>query len=342
MAKRVTIQHLADELNTTPSTVSRALRDHPSISVGMKKRVRDLAILRNYQVNSIAANLRSGQSKTIGVIVPRINRDFFSNVIAGIEEVANKQGYGVVICQTHDELQQEANCIEALLRTRVDCILISISLETKGFEHFKKVIDMNVPLVFFDRVQESSKTIRIVNNDEKGAFVAVNHLIEQGYKRIAHFTGPGYINIYRNRKEGYLKALKENDIPIDKNLIIENKLDYQAGYDGMRQVMKLSNPPDALFSSSDYAALGAINWLKDNNYKIPNDFGLVGYSNEKFTSHISPSLTTLDQHSLEMGKYAANVFFDRFKSEDRDFILNSLSINPKLIIRESSKRKRKV
>lgn len=340
MSKRVTIQDLANELNTTTSTISRALRNHPSISVGMKERVHALAKEKNYQVNSMAANLRSGKSRNIGIVIPRINRDFFSNVISGVEEVANAEGYSVVICQTHDDYDKEKKCIDAFLRTRVEGVIISVGLETKDFSHLDQIKGLNVPLIFFDRVQEGGKSISIVNNDVEGAYQAVNHLIDMGYKRIAHLAGPDHLNIYRNRKQGYLNALNGHKINVDENLIIENNLRYESGKECVEKLMVLKNPPDAIFSSSDYAALGAMNWLKENKYLIPKDVGIVGYSNEKFTSYISPSLTSVDQHSLEMGKYAAKTFFDMIKSEKSELIMTSLSINPKLIIRESSKRKK--
>jgi LacI family transcriptional regulator len=339
MSKRVTIQDLANELNTTTSTISRALRNHPSISKGMKEKVLALAKIKNYQVNSIAANLRSGKSKNIGIVVPRINRDFFANVISGIEEVANNEGYSVVICQTHDKYEKEKNCIEAFLRTRVEGIIISVGLETMDFNHLKRISDLNVPLIYFDRVQEGAKSISIVNDDVEGAMQGVNHLLEMGYKRIAHLGGPSHINIYRNRKQGYLNALLKNKIPIDNDIILEINLRSESGKESIEKLKSLKNPPDAIFSSSDYAALGAMNWLKENNFKIPEEIGIVGYSNEKFTSYISPSLTTIDQHSLEMGKYAAKTFFDVIKTKDKELVLTSLAINPKLIIRESSKRK---
>jgi len=340
MSKRVTISDLANELNTTTSTISRALRDHPSISVTMKKKVLELAKLRNYQVNSMAANLRSGKSMTIGVVVPHINRDFFANVISGIEEVAKKEGYSVVICQTKDRIEKEKKCIEAFLRTRVDGVLISVGLETDTFDHIEQIKKMGVPLIFFDRVQESSNSMSIVNDDVEGSFQGVSHLLDEGYKRIALFAGPDHINIYRNRKQGYLNALANRGIKVDKKLIVQNNLSYDAGIESIRELMKLSNPPDAVFSASDYGALGALNWLKVQGYNIPEDIGIVGYSNEKFTSYVSPSMTSIDQHSLEMGHYAAKTFFDLIKSDKKDIILNSLSINPKLIIRESSKRKK--
>lgn len=340
MSKRVTILDLANELKTTTSTISRALRNHPSISTAMKERVVELAKKRNYQVNSMAANLRSGKSMTIGVVVPHINRDFFANVISGIEEVAKKEGYSVVICQTKDKYEKEKNCIQTFLRTRVDGVFISVGLETNSYEHLEQIRKMNVPLIFFDRVQENSNSMSIVNDDVEGAYQGVSHLLNEGYKRIAIFSGPDHINIYRNRKQGYFKALEKNGIKIDKKLIVGNNLSYEAGVESIKELMKLQNPPDAIFSSSDYGALGALNWLKSNGYNVPEDIGIVGYSNEKFTSFISPSLTSIDQHSLEMGRYTAKTFFDMIKSDDKDMILNSLSINPKLIIRESSKRKK--
>ncbi|MEZ4908025.1 MAG: substrate-binding domain-containing protein [Saprospiraceae bacterium] len=224
------------------------------------------------------------------------------------------------------------------MESRVDGIIVSVGLQTKNFDHFKNAWNSNIPIIFFDRVYESPNSINIVNNDVLGSYQAVKHLIDMGYKRIAHFAGPDYINIYRNRKKGYIDALLANNIKNNKDLIFEFDLTYEAGYELASKLMNSENPPDAIFSSSDNGALGAMNWLKENGYKIPQQVGLVGYSNEKFTSYISPSLTTVDQHSLEMGKFCAKTFFDLDKDENADPIINTLSINPKLIIRESSKR----
>ncbi len=338
MKKRVTIQDLAKELGTTPSTVSRALRNHSAISKSMKKRVIELAQKRNYHVNAMASGLRVGKSKTIGVIVPRINRDFFSNVIAGVEDVAFESGYTVVICQTHDRFEKEKQYINTLIGSGVGGILVSVSLETTTFEHFDEVNRLGIPLIFFDRVSTNTSINKIQNNDKVGAYKAVTHLIDNGYKRIAHFAGPEYLNVYKDRKAGYLDALKDHGLDIDKSLIIHHDLKLEDGRRDMKLLMNKKNPPDAIFSASDYSALGALLFLKENGYSIPKDVAVVGYSNENFTALTSPGLTSVDQHGSEIGQYAAKVFLEEINNKGSK-IPRTIILDPKLIIRKSSNRK---
>ncbi|MEN8247665.1 MAG: LacI family DNA-binding transcriptional regulator [Bacteroidota bacterium] len=335
------MKDLARELKTTPSTISRAMKDHPRISASMKRKVLALAKKHNYKVNSFAAGLRMGKSNTIGVIVPRINRDFFSNVISGIEEIAFDSDLNVLICQSHDIIEKEAEHVNTLISNSVGGILVSVGLETKTTEHFKKALDAGIPLIFFDRVAENIDTVKIINNDRDGAFKAVDHLVKQGYKRIAHFGGPSYINIYRERKAGYIEALEANNIPVDKSLIVENDLKLESGKIDMEKLMKSDNPPDALFSASDYSALGGLLYLKENGYKIPEDIGVVGYSNEQWTQLISPSMTTIDQHAKEMGRFSAKVFIEEITDANKSNISRTVRLEPELIIGESTNRIRK-
>ncbi len=339
MKKRVTIQDLARELDTTPSTISRALKNHPAISKSMKKRVVDLAKERNYQVNALAAGLRVGKSKTIGVIVPRINRDFFSNVISGVEDMAFENGYNVVICQTHDSVTREQQHLNTLISSGVSGILVSVGLETNTFEHFDEVKRLGIPLIFFDRVTDQTDVNKIQNNDQSGAYKAVVHLIENGYKRIAHFSGPDYLNVYKDRKEGYLSALRDHQIEIEEELIIQSDLKVESGKESMKKLLALDNPPDAVFSASDYSALGALTYLDELGIDVPNQIGLVGYSNENFTALTSPSLTSVNQHSIEIGRYAAKVFFEEINAKNKVLIPRTIVLDPELIIRASSVRK---
>ena len=340
MDKRVTIQDLAKELSTTPSTISRALKNHPAISKSMKERVVALAKERNYQVNALAAGLRVGRSKTIGVIVPGINRDFFSNVIAGVEGVAFENGYNVIICQTHNEVAKEKQHINTLISSGVSGILVSLSLETTTFDHFEEVDRLKIPLIFFDRVVEESNANKILNNDKAGAYKAVVHLLKGGYKRIAHFAGPSYLNVYKDREKGYLEALKANNIPIEEDLIIQSDLTLKGGRADMEKLLKLENPPDAVFSSSDYSALGALLYLNEKGIDVPNQIGLVGYSNENFTALVSPGLTSVNQHGMEIGQYAAKVFFEEISKDKKNLIPRTIVLDPELIIRGSSMKKR--
>ena len=336
MNKPVTIKDLAAILHTTPSTISRALRDKEGVGSEMRNRIKALAKKMDYQPNAVAAGLRKGKSDTIGVIVPRVNRDFFSGVIAGIEEVAYENQYSVIICQTHDQIEREREYVETLLSARVDGILASISLETNNYDHFKKAMKKGIPLIFFDRIPGEMKVSRIEIDDYKGAFRVVQHMIENGYRKIIHFAGPDYLNVYRNRKEGYLAAMQKYGLPVEKEMIIYNNLTLEAGRESMKQLLDNDIVPDALFSASDYAALGALLFMQEKGYHIPGDFGVAGFSNEKFTSYITPPLTTVDQHSREMGRYCTELFL---KERSGDKIPpEKIVLSPELLIRQSTQK----
>ncbi len=334
--RRITITELAEELNTTPSTVSRALRGHTSISKSMIERVKKLAAKRKYTINRMASNLRSGTSKTIGVVVPQVNRDFFSNCIAGIEKLAAIEKYSIIICQTHEKIEEEKKAINALIESNVAGILISTVSDSDDKEYFKEVNRLQIPLIFFDRSTENSSQNKVVVNDEMGGYKGVSHLIEQGYKRIAHFAGPQNLKIYRERKMGYIKALKDYNIEVDKDLIVEGILKKDEGYAAMSKMMELPSPPDALFASSDYSALGGLIYIKEKKIKIPQEMGVVGFSNEMFTNIISPKMTSIDQHSKRIGNYAICACLEAINEKENIKTYKNIVIDPTLIIRESS------
>lgn len=335
------MKDLAKELKTTVSTVSRALQNDPRISDSTRKKVIALAKKKNYQVNLMASGLRMGKTNTLGVIVPRINRDFFANVISGIEEVAHEAGFKVIICQSHDDTSLEEEHIDTLLSNGVSGILISCGLDTQQNTHFQKVKSAGIPLIFFDRVADDFESVKVVNDDREGAYKATKHLIDQGYKRIAHFAGPLHINVYRNRKEGYVNALVAHNLPVDNELIISNDMTQAAGTRDIQPLMDMKNPPDALFSASDYAALGALQHIQKMNIAIPEQFGLVGYSNEKWTELITPSLTTVDQHGEEIGRYSAKIFLEETQQQlGTPMVSRTINLDAHLLVRASSNKKK--
>lgn len=331
-----TIHDIAKELNITASTVSRALKDHPRISEATKKAVQKAAKKLNYQPNHIAAALRNGKSKIIGIIVPTADRSFFGSVIRGIEEVANRANYNVMICQSHDEYQKEVITVEALLNARVDGIIVSFAKETENFDHFRKVKEKGIPLVLFDRSFQGLDVSRVVIDDYLGAYQAVEHLIQQGCKRIAHFTSVKRISIYRERFRGYKEALEVNGLPFDNSLVIESNLQYEDGRNGMQELIKYK--PDAVFSASAYSAVGALEVCKENGLAIPADIAIVGFANEPFTSFCDPPLTTVDQQSMLIGNAAAEIFLDQISTGPEKFVPKRIVLTPELIIRKSSLR----
>lgn len=342
--KKTTIHDIAQELGITASTVSRALKDHPRISDSTKEAVIEMADQLNYQPNNIAAALRKGKSNIIGVIIPMADRDFFASVIRGVEEVVNQAGYRVIISQSNDSPEKEKSNITALLESQVDGILASYAKETTEFSHYEEIIKRDVPLILFDRLHETLESMEVgsvVINDYLGAYKATEHLIEQGYKRIAHFSGHQHISIYKERRRGYEEALKRHDIPVDESMIIESNLKLDAGRELGKQLLSWNELPDAIFSASDYGAVGAMEVLKNNGIRIPDDIALVGFSNESFTSFVEPALTTVDQHGEKMGQIAARLFLDHANNKNKTFTPSKTVLNPELIIRKSSIKKKK-
>jgi len=336
--KKYTLQDIARELNTSISTVSRALKDHPRISAEMCEKVQKFALEHNYQPDFRASSLRMGSNRTIGVLVPRIDINFFARVLRGIDEICSMDNYNVMICQSFDSLQKEMKLVNSLLNGKIDGLIASISIETQDGDHFNSLIDKGLPLVFFDRVLHSLNVHKVVIDDYKGAYESVEHLIRNGYKRIAHFAGPQHHNIYSQRKLGYLEALKNNGFEIDEEIIFHNTIVQETGYKAMQKIREMKNPPDAIFSSSDYAILGAIVYAKKHGIEIPKQLGLTGFANEPFDDLYAPSITSVDQHPIMMGQKAARLLIDAMEKKNKATEPQILKLDPTLIVRQSSSR----
>jgi len=338
--EKTTIHDIARKLNITASTVSRALKDHPRISADTKKAVWKVAEKLNYQPNHIAAALRNGRSRIIGIIIPNVDRSFFSSVVRGIEEVANTARYNVMICQTYDRYDKEVDNIEALLNARVDGIIASFAKDTIDFSHFLKVKEKGIPLVLFDRSNSDLEVSHVVTDDYLGSYKATEHLIQQGCKRIAHFTNIRKISIYKDRMRGYREALEAYKIQYDPSLVVESNLQLQDGRTSMEQLLELKERPDAVFSASALGALGAMQVLKERNIRIPDDVALVAFTNELFTLYTEPALTAVDQHSVPMGNAAAEIFLEEISKTQQKFIPQKIVLKPELVIRASSLKRK--
>jgi len=338
--KRTTIYDIAEKLNITASSVSRALNNSNYVNENTKQLILKTAAEMNYKRNTLASNLRKGLSKTIGIVVPRINQNFFSNVIAGIEEASYQKDYNLIICQSNESQSKEIKCVNALINQHVDCIVISVSVDGSDYKHLQNVLDHGIQLIQFDRVADELETLKVINDNEQASFEAVSHMIEQGYKRIALLEGPQNLQIFRQRKMGYLSALKKHNIPVLDKLIIENAWTKELGAKATRKLLSLPEPPDAIFAStSDFSALGVLEVATDMGFKVPDELGICGYSNEAFTELTSPSITTIDQFSVYMGKTIANLYFQEMENkEETEVIPKIISIKPKLIIRSSTKK----
>lgn len=338
MAKKVTIYDIAEKLNIAAATVSRALNDNPKISDDTKKLVMETAEKMNYRQNRLAIALKSGKTNNVGVIVPRVNTNFFGSVIRGIEDELNASGYQVIICQTHNDEEKEADNVESLLNSQVDAIFMSTS--SRNTDTFDKILKKKIPLIFFDRKKTMDNVSSVTIDDFAGGYIATKHLIDQGCKKIAHVsTGDLNIEIFRERFAGYKQALYDNNIPYNEDYVLTTKSNIEDGREAVKKLFNLKNKPDAIFSASDFVALGAIKELQEMKIKVPKDVAIVGFSNEPFTNFLELSISTVDQFPLEMGRMTARVFLAQTDMTDLDKIQKKVVIEPKLIVRKSSDRR---
>ena len=340
MKQRITIIDLARELNTTAATVSRALHDHPRISYEMKQRVLECAERLNFKINKVASSLRSGRTHVIGVMIPSAEINFFGSVVHGIESLANNEGYTVLIYQTNELKEYEIKGLETFLSARVDGILVSISKETEDFTHFLEVKNKGIPIVFFDRNNDQLGIPSVVVDDFKGGYLATSHLIEQGYKAIAHISGPAHVKIFHNRLMGYKKALKDHNMAFSNNMVYSGNVSIEAGREGVKHLFAQMKPPDSIFAVEDFTALGAIKELKQRGISIPQEVGVIGFANEQFDEHITPSLSSIDQQTVDMGKEAFKMILEiiQHKSVETNLPVKNIKLDPIPFFRESSQR----
>ena len=333
-SKHTTIIDIAQKLGISPSTVSRALHNNPDVKGETKELVKKVAEELRYIPNPIAQSLKSSKTTTIGVIVPEIKHDFFSSAISGIEEVAYKSGYTIIVCQSNESYEREVLNTHVLIRHRVAGVLVSISQNTKRGEHFQDLLRRKIPLVFFDRVCDDVKASKVVIDDYKSAYDAVTYLINKGYKKIAHFAGPKGVGVYDKRLKGYIDALREHQIPYIDGLLLYVGLDAKNGYDAMDSLLKSNLIPDAIFTVNDPVALGACKRVKEAGLKIPQDVAAIGFSNNVLTSVVDPQLTTIDQFPFDMGKKAAEILICTIEGTTLE--PKTIVMDTKLIVREST------
>lgn len=336
MRKKITIYDIATKLNITAATVSRALNNNPNISSSTKELVLETAEKMGYEQNKLALALKSGKSNNVGVVVPRIDTNFFGSVIRGIEEELTPFGYHVIICQTNNDQEKENANIDALLNSQVDGIFISTS--SNDIKSFERILKKDVPLIFFDRKKTMNNVSSVTINDFEGGYKATQHLIDNGCERIAHFSGDLNIEIFNDRFAGYKQALSDNGIDYIEEYIIKTRSNIEDGKKAIKKLLKLKNPPDAIFSSSDWDALGAIQELKSKSLKVPEDVSVIGFSNEPFTKFMELSISTIDQFPLEMGRIAAKVFLEQVNNSEKVKIEKKVVLDPELIIRKSTKK----
>jgi LacI family transcriptional regulator len=334
-SKEVTIYDIAKTLNLSPSTVSRALKDHPHIKKETRKKIKAAAVEMGYQHNKFASYLRLRHTNTIGVVVPRLNSYFMATALAGIEKLTSESGYGLIIAQSQESWRKEISCINTLYNSRVDGLIVSLAFETKNTGHFNRLFKKDIPVVFFDRVADCPGCISIIIDNYRAGYEATAHLIGQGCRRIMHLGGNMLRNVYSERFRGYKQALKDNMIEYDQNLLMTGDMSHQAGIDVAERILKMKHRPDGLFTSNDTTAVAAIVELTKAGIKIPDEIKVAGFNNEPVSQVIQPNLTTVNYPAREIGEIAASSLLNKLKNSE-SASLSTIVLKHDLVIRNSS------
>ena len=336
--KRVTIYDLATELNVAPSTVSRALQDHYSIGPDTRAAVKELARKRGYRTNTVAASLRTAKSNTIGIMVPWINRPFVSSLISGVEAAAQEAGYNVIISQSNDSYEKEVANVKTLLDSRVHVLLVSLAMETTDYTHLLEVEQAGTPVVYVDRVPTPLQGHRVMIDNFAAAAKATEHLLQQGCRRIALLSGALHQEIYRERRRGYLHALERHGIAVDENLIrVSSRLSVEEGMRIADELLHLGVPPDAIFSTNDGAAVGAIKLARQRGIRIPQELAIMGFNDDPVCEIIEPSLSSVTHPAALMGRQAVLEALRIADPEIETAFLRS-SLDTEVVIRASTRR----
>lgn len=336
----VTIKDIAKKLGVSASTVSRALRGSTEINPATREMVQELARQLNYSPNPIALSLKEKRSKVIGVIVPEIANYFCSAVIAGIEDKANSLGYHVMIFQSHESYQRELQNLQLMKARRVDGLIISVSNETKNGKHLKDIISNGIPVVMFDRVCNDVDTPKVVTDDAGGAYEAASHLIQQGYKGVAHVTMAPHLSVTQNRMKGYMKALKQYKIPLQKKWVAHCDFDYGGMKKTVQQLLKTSPKPDAILVSGERIAISCFEVLKELRLRIPEDIALAGFFDNPVSRFIDPPLTAVHQPTFDIGQSAARLLVDMIETKSLTHRYKSIELKTTLEVRQSSLKKK--
>lgn len=334
-SSQLTIKDIARNFNVSVSTVSRALKDHPDISSDTKELIRNYADKFNYRPNILALSLRKQKSYTIGLVIPAIVHHFFSSVISGIEELAHKEGYNLIICQSNENQYREAINLQTLIDHRVDGILVSLSKTTKSFDHFNEAIKNRIPMVFFDRTSDQVEVDKVITDDYVGGRIATEHLIKRGCRNILHLAAPQHLMIGRLRRNGYCEALQAAGIEVREDRIL--KCDTLEEVHTLREhILELAPGIDGLFAVNDSTAIAAMQVLQKSGYRIPEDIAVIGFGDGPNATIVRPELTTVEQKGYEMGRESVKLLLQRLNNPAADINFQTKIFKPSLVIRHSA------
>jgi len=334
--KDITIYDIAKVLGLSPATVSRGLKDHPAINSKTRKRIMDTAREMGYRSNSFASNLRMQKTHTIGIIVHELKSQFISSVLAGIEKVTTEAGYDLIIGHSSETYRKEAANVHNLFHKRVDGLIASLAFDPRDMEHFDPYVQKNIPIVFFDRVEEYPYGTRVVIDNVKAGYEATGHLAAQGCRRIAHITASLGRNVYAGRLKGYQQALADYGLHYEENLVLVNDLSEAAAMRSAKQILAMDPRPDGVFATNDFFAAVFLQTLKENGVRVPEDIAIVGFNNDAIGRIIQPKLTTISYPGEEIGEQAARSLLDQLAGVPSAHTTDTIIVRSELIIRESS------
>jgi len=330
-----TMKDVAREGGVSINTVSRALNGKPDVNKDTKKRILEIADRLNYVPNFLAKGLVTKNTKTIGVIVSDNANPFFARIIKGTEDFARSKGYNIILCNTDERYEREEEAIRLLREKRVDGLLITLTPAQEKRADILELKRSGVPFVLLNRHMENIMTDYVINDNVYGAYLAVNHLVKSGHKKIGYISGPPQISSAQERLEGYKKALFENNIDFDNSLVKKSNLKMEDGYRLMKEFLQLENRPTAVFAYSDLLAIGALKALKEAKLRVPKDIALVGYDDIEFCSLLEVPLTTVHQPRYRIGEEGAKILINRIEKKDSEGF-QQIVLKPELVIREST------
>lgn len=333
---QITIKDIAKALDVSPSTVSRALKDNPDISQETRDLVNNYAKLHNYKPNIVAQNLRTARSNTIGVIIPQLVHHFFSSVLSGIEKVASESGYNILIAQSDEKYEKEVRIVNSFLAARVCGVIASLAKDTSNADHFKELLNHDIPIVFYDRICTEINTERVVVDDYAGAFSAVEYMIQTGCKKIFYYSAPLHLEISKNRRNGYLDAMHKYNIPVDDSMIKICDSREQA-IAITPDLLESENRPDAFFAINDETASGILYACKSVGLKVPDEVSICGFTDGIIAQSTDPKLTSVEQHGTDVGKSAISLLIEKLENESGDKKLANRIIKTNLVVRGTTR-----
>lgn len=330
---QITIKDIAKALNVSASTVSRALKDSPEISLDTRKLIQQYAREHHYKPNVLAVNLRVSRSNTIGVIVPQMVHHFFSCVLSGIETAAAQAGYNVLVAQSNESYEQEVRIIHSFLAARVCGVIASLAKETSRYEHYQELLDNDIPIVFYDRICTGLKTERVVVDDYAGSFAAVEYMLQTGCKRIFFYGSDPHLEITKNRRNGYLDALKKYNLDLTEDMI--HLCDTRERAIAITpDLLEGTNPPDGFFAINDETASGILYACKMVGKQVPDEISICGFTDGVIAQNTDPKLTTVVQHGEEVGQSAFHILLNKIEGEKKS---GNIIVRTNLIVRGTTK-----